>query len=119
MKVFPVLAVLLMLMSGCSGYRMTSNVPPSSKDSAIESYPILVTEGDLEVPYDEIGPLEVIIRPASPFGAAPTERQARFGLMQKARDMGATAVIKVVFKEQFDLISWGHIEARGIAVKEQ
>lgn len=119
MKRFLVLAATLVIVSGCSGYRMTSNIPPSSKDEATESYPVFVTQGDLDVAYEEIGPLEVVIRPSSMFNAAPTQRQARFGLMQKARDMGATAVIKVIFKEQFDLVSWGHIEASGIAVKEK
>lgn len=113
------LAALFMLLAGCSGYRMTSNIAPSSQVREIENYPVMVVEGDLAAGYDEIGPLEVVIRPASMFGATPTEREARLGMMQKAREMGASAVIKVIFQEKFDIVSWGHIEARGIAVKEK
>lgn len=114
-----IISSMLVLLWGCSGYRMTSNVPPASKDREIEAYPVLVTQGDLPIAYDVIGPLEVSIRPATFFGAKPTEQQARLGLMQKARELGATAVINVTYKDQFDIISWGHIDARGIAVKEK
>ena len=108
---------VLVLLSGCAGYRMTSNVAPASEDREIGDYPVTVTEGDLEVPYEEIGPLEVVIRPVSMFGEKPTQRHARLGLMQKARQMGATAVIHVTYVEEFDVISFGHIEASGVAVK--
>lgn len=96
---------------------MTSNIPPLSKDSIVEKYPVYVTEGDLEAAYSEIGPISVVIRKPSLFHAAPTQKHARSGLMQKAREIGADAVIRVVYTEGFDAVTWGHIEASGIAVK--
>jgi len=115
-KILSLISVLV-LLSGCTGYRMTSNIPPASK--SVEPYPVMVTSGDLPVPYDEIGPLQVVVRPASYFAATPTEHEARLGLMQKAREMGANAVIKVTYESRWDVISMGHIEAHGIAVKEK
>lgn len=117
MKKLIALSCLLVWLGGCTGYRMTSNIPPGSKDREIEAYPVTITEGDLEVPYEEIGPLEVVIRPSSMLSDKPTQRHARLGLMQKAREMGASAVIHVTYQEEFDVISFGHIEARGMAVK--
>ena len=111
------LVITLVLLSGCSGYRMTSNVPTG--DPVTETYPVTISAGDLAVPYEEIGPLEVVVRPVSYFADSPTRREARLGLMQKARQMGATAVIKVTYEERFDLISMGHIAAQGIAVREK
>ncbi|MEE2733533.1 MAG: hypothetical protein VYA55_22115 [Pseudomonadota bacterium] len=117
MKKVLLISVALVVLGGCTGYRMTSNVVPSSADRDAGDYPVTITEGNLDVPYEEIGPLEVVIRPASVFNEAPTQRHARLGLMQKARAMGATAVIHVTYEEEFDIISFGHIEARGVAVK--
>lgn len=111
------IASILVLLNACTGYRMTSNIPPSSKDADIADYPVTVTADDLDVPYEEIGPLEVVIRPSTMLNSKPTKRHARLGLMQKARAIGATAVIKVTFEERFDVVSFGHIEARGVAVK--
>lgn len=111
------LVSFLVLLSGCTGYRMTSNIPPSSKAMAATDYPVTVTADDLDVPYEEIGPLEVVIRPPTLLNARPTQRHARLGLMQKAREIGATAVIKVTYEEQFDVVSFGHIKAQGMAVK--
>ena len=116
LRVF-VVSCVLVLLSGCTGYRMTSNLPPTSADREIEAYPVTITEGDLDVPYEEIGPLEVVIRPASMLNAKPTQRHAQLGLVQKAREMGASAVIHVTYEEGFDVISFGHIQASGVAVK--
>ncbi|MAR90136.1 MAG: hypothetical protein SV765_04740 [Pseudomonadota bacterium] len=110
-------APLIMVLMACSGYRMKSNVDPASGDTVTTAYPVRLIAGDLDTPYQVIGPLEVIIRPPSPFHSPPEARHARQGLIRKARQMGANAVIKVTIREEFDIISFGHISASGIAVR--
>jgi uncharacterized protein YbjQ (UPF0145 family) len=47
----------------------------------------------------------------------PTEEQANVVLSEKAKRIGADAVINVTYESKKSYTSWGVITARGIAVK--
>lgn len=102
---------------GCSTYRVTSNIP-SGHAAAAGSGPVILVQGELpDREYQELGPIEVTVRKGSPFVSAPTRQQADAALIQKARDQGAEAVIRIHYQSGFDIISWGHIKASGVGVR--
>ena len=105
------------LLSGCTTYRVTSNVIDSPHPTP-GNVRIMVYEDDsADHHYQRMGPIEVTVRKGNPFMASPTKRQAEAALVQKARDMGAEAVINATYESGFDLMSWGHIKAKGVCIR--
>lgn len=106
-------------LTGCSTYRVTSNIPSGSASHGPVAGPVLLMEGELPDAraYEELGPIEVTVRKGSPLVDAPTRQHADLALTQKARDMGAEAVIRIKYESGFDAMTWGHIEANGIAIR--
>lgn len=106
-------------LAGCSTYRVTSNIPAGTVSEQPVSGPVMLLEGEPtgERPFHELGPIEVSVRKGSPFVATPDRNEANRALRQKARDMGAEAVIRIRYESGFDVISWGHIQASGIAIR--
>jgi len=106
------------LLPGCASYRITSNIPSPAASASIPEYPVRLIKGDqLDQPYHVLGPIKVVVRKTSPFLKTPDEREANIALRQKARQIGADAVIDVSYQPGFDIISWGHIAAEGTGVK--
>ena len=106
-------------LAGCSTYRVTSNIPAGNTAHAPVAGPVLLMEGELpdDRAYEELGPIEVTVRKGSPLVEAPGREHADLALTQKARDMGAEAVIRIKYESGFDAMTWGHIEANGIAIR--
>lgn len=117
MKIQTVLLMATVFLTGCSTYRVTSNIPAADSVSPMRG-PVMLVQGELpERDYRELGPIEVTVRKGSPFMNAPTQQQADVALIQKARDMGAEAVIRINYQSGFDILSWGHIKASGVGVQ--
>lgn len=113
-----VLVVGIATTSGCATYRTSSNInsePTSAVDTITQ---VIITEGDLpDKKYEEIGPIAVsIIRPTV-LHAVPTKEQANELLVEKARMIGANAVINVTYKTGNGLLTWGYKDAKGTGVK--
>lgn len=117
MRMQAILLLAAVSLASCSTYRVSSNIPSGQVPASDGA--VLLIEGELPDSrgYQELGPIEVIVRKGSPFVDPPTRRHAELALTQKARDMGAEAVIRVEYKDGFDIVSWGHIEARGIGIR--
>lgn len=109
--------IACLLLTGCSTYRVTSNIPPA-QHATPASTPVAVIEGEpVAHRFEELGPIEVTVHKGSPVAATPTRKQADSALVQKARDMGADAVIRVQYESGFNVFSWGYISAAGVGVR--
>lgn len=79
---------------------------------------MLLAEDDLPGrTYTTIGPIEVSVKKLTLFHADPTREQANAALIEKARSIGANAVIKITYKSGIGLMTWGYMDAQGIGVK--
>lgn len=115
MKMLAGAVIAASLLSGCATYRITSNIPSAAAPS---SAPVALVQGEPHrQAYKELGPIQITVRKGSPFVATPTREQADRALIQKGRDMGAEAVIRIEYESGFDVISWGHISARGVGIR--
>ena len=121
MKELKLLTVVICLttLSGCASYRISSNVSidPTKEINTNKNTPILITEGTPKRKFKEISPIEVSIKKLTIFHQDPTKEQANQALIEKAREIGADAVINVKYKSGIGFTTWGYIDANGTGVK--
>lgn len=109
------LSIVISMASGCAAYRTSSNI--SGSEPTYDG-PVVVTEGSLPgKEYSEISPIEVSIKKLTLFHADPTKEQANEALKEKARVIGADAVINVKYDSGVGLATWGYMDAEGVGVK--
>lgn len=109
-----------LLSAGCATYRVDSNVegPVSPAPTSTLAPKVLISESNLPGQrYKEIGPIEVSVKKLTIFHADPTKEQANNALIERARTLGADAVINVTYQSGIGLTTWGYIDAKGLAVK--
>jgi hypothetical protein len=122
MKLPPCSHVLLVvavaaMTTGCATYRVSSNVEsaPTAPAPAVQ---VLLAEDSLPGrTYTEIGPIEVSVKKLTIFDRDPTKAQADQALIEKARTIGADAVINIKYSSGIGLMTWGYMDAKGIGVK--
>ncbi|GJL81268.1 MAG: hypothetical protein DHS20C01_09020 [marine bacterium B5-7] len=116
----------LVTTTGCASYRVSSNVDSeptvdATSNSTTEFSPestVIISEDSLPGrTYTEVGPIEVTVKKLTAFHKNPTREQANAALMDKARTIGADAVIDVTYKNGVGLTTWGYIKANGSGVK--
>lgn len=73
---------------------------------------IQVYGSDIDLPYDVLGDVEVIVRQRSAFGETPTTEDAIRGLKEQAGRLGAHAVVMVAFGHP-GVSMWSYHELRG------
>ena len=106
------------LTSGCASYRTSSNIASEAPANQMAITKVLIAEDSLpDRPYKEIGPIEVSVKKLTLFHKDPTKEQANDALSEKARAIGADAVINVKYKSGVGLTTWGYIDANGTGVK--
>jgi len=114
-----VVVIVAAIASGCASYRTDSNI--TSEPSASTAKPIakvLISEDSLpNRKYKELGPIEVSVKKLTLFHKDPTKDQANEALMEKARAIGADAVINVKYESGVGFTTWGYIDAKGTGVK--
>jgi hypothetical protein len=122
-------AVALVFISGCASYRVSSNVespePDRSQASGTPTQPsaapankIVLSETDiLDRQYEKLGPIEVSVKKLTVFHKNPTKEMANDALIERAHVMKADAVINIKYKSGIGLMTWGYIDANGVAVK--
>jgi len=115
------LAVMIALFatSGCASYRVSSNINAESIPTAERTAkPVLLSEDSLpNRKYEVLGPIEISVKKLTVFHNDPTKEQANWALIEKARAIGANAVINVTYKSGIGLMTWGYIDASGTGVK--
>ena len=67
--------------------------------------------------YTELGPIEVSVKKLTVFHKDPTKEQANEALIEKARSIGANAVVNVKYTSGIGFTTWGYIDAKGVGVK--
>ena len=114
------LAVAIAISAGCASYRVDSNVEqtPAPTVATSPTAQILLSESSLPGrKYSEIGPIEVSVKKLTIFHADPTKEQANEALIEKARILGANAVINIMYSSGVGFTTWGYMDAKGTAVK--
>lgn len=104
-------------LTGCATYRTDSNIAAAPAGATISSAKVLILEGVPDKKYKEMGPIEVSVKKLTVFHADPTKEQANEALIEKARLIGADAVIKVTYQSGVGFTTWGYIDAKGTGVK--
>lgn len=106
------------ITSGCAAYRVDSNVEAGPTSTASPTAHVIITEGTIsDRKFEVLGPIEVSVKKLTVFHANPTKEQARYALIQRARALGADAVINVTYQSGVGLTTWGYMDAKGTAVK--
>ena len=104
--------------SGCATYRTSSNIKLEPVTVVDTTTHVIILEGGLpERKYKEVGPIEVSVKKLTVFHKNPTKKQANEALVEKARLIGANAVINVIYKSGIGLTTWGYMDAKGTGVK--
>jgi hypothetical protein len=99
-----------------SSYRTTSNI--SSKPASENDVNVLISEDALpNRKYEEIGQINVSVKKLTIFHKNPTREQANGVLVEKAKAIGANAVVNVTYKSGIGFTTWGYIDAQGTGVK--
>ena len=112
------LAVLVATTAGCASYRVSSNVESTPTTAAPSTANVLLAEDDLPgKTYTVIGPIEVSVKKATLFHEDPTKERANEALIEKARVIGANAVIRIAYTSGIGFTTWGYIDAKGVGVK--
>jgi hypothetical protein len=112
-------AVVVAVMStGCASYRTDSNISTNDAPAVVSTKKVLIAEDSLPSrKYSTIGPIEVTVKKLTLFHADPTKEQANEVFIEKARSLGADAVVNVTYESGIGLGTWGKIEGKGSAVK--
>lgn len=106
------------LTSGCASYRTSSNISSDAPAGLSANTKVLIAGDSLpNRKYKELGPVEVSIKKLTVFHNDPTKEQANEALSEKARAIGADAVINVTYKNGIGFTTWGYMDANGIGVK--
>jgi putative heavy-metal-binding protein len=104
--------------SGCASYRVDSNIPAEATPALSSSAKVLISEGSLpNRKYKELGPIEVSVKKLTALHPNPTKERANQALIEKARAIGADAVINVTYKSGVGFTTWGYMDAKGTGVK--
>lgn len=104
-------------LSGCATYRTDSNITSEPTSAVSSNAKVLILEGVPDKKYKELGPVEVSVKKLTVFHKDPTKEQANEALIEKARIIGADAVIKVTYESGIGFTTWGYIDAKGTGVK--
>jgi uncharacterized protein YbjQ (UPF0145 family) len=62
-------------------------------------------------------PYQVSVKKLTLLHNDPTKEQANEALTEKARTIGADAVVNVTYQSGIGLSTWGYIDAKGIGAK--
>jgi hypothetical protein len=112
------LTIVVIVTSGCAAYRVSSNIATPTASPTSQAAQVIITEGSLsDRAFRVLGPVEVSVKKLTLFHKDPTKEQANEALIEKARAIGADAVINVTYTSGIGLTTWGYIDAKGTAVK--
>lgn len=112
------LATLVALSSGCASYRVSSSLDGKPLGTSTSLAPVQIFEGQPEgKKFTRIGQVDVSIKKLTIFHSDPTRDMANAALTEKARSMGANAIINVNYVTGVGLTTWGYIDAMGMGVK--
>jgi hypothetical protein len=110
--------LLVFMIAGCAPYSTNSDISFESTVIDAPKTVVIITRGTIgHIKYEEIGEIEAKVKKSKPYHPNPTEEQVNVVLSEKAKRLGADAVINVTYESKRGYTSWGVITARGIAVR--
>ena len=111
--------IAVAVLSGCATYRTDSNIPSATgaATTAPSTASVAIFEGLPPQKFTELGPIEVSVKKLTVFHKDPTREQANDALIEKARILGADAVINVTYKSGIGFTTWGYIDAKGTGAR--
>jgi len=110
--------IVATLTSGCASYRTSSNISAEAPAGLSANTKVMISEDSLPGrKYKQVGPIEVSVKKLTVFHKDPTREQANEALTEKAKAIGADAVINVTYKSGIGLMTWGYMDANGTGVK--
>lgn len=111
-------SVAVLLLSGCASYRTNSDVSFKTTNVGTPAQDVIITADSMsDRKYTDLGQVVATVKKLTVFHKNPTEEQANIVLAEKARALGADAVINVDYVRGIISSSWGAIRATGTAVK--
>jgi uncharacterized protein YbjQ (UPF0145 family) len=120
MKMILSLPILFLaaLTTGCANYRTDSNVSfDSTKGVSNQSNILILETGYSDNNYTSLGKISGEVKKLTVFNKDPTKEQVNVVLSEKAKALGADAVINVVYKSGIGMTTWGYMEGTGEAIK--
>lgn len=112
------IAMLVATTAGCASYRTSSNIESASVPMAKPSARVLLAEDSLPGrKYTELGPIEVSVKKLTIFQKDPSREQVDEALIERARSIGADAVVNIKYTSGIGFTTWGYIDAKGVGVK--
>jgi len=115
--------LLLVLLTGCSTYSSSKFIRDGSyetifDDKVISPSEVIISEDNIKNKYIVMGKIEVTVNKTTAFHPDPTKEIVNAVLQEKAADIGADAVIEVIYiGPRISFASWGTMEGIGTAVK--
>ncbi len=116
---------IALLAAGCTLEKGNYTTSPTGnpKPVAASVAPVAPSQGKLSSgpatgPHTVLGPVEVNVNKLTAFHPNPTPAMARTKLQEKAAAMRANAVVNVeITGPHVSLVSWGTVDAKGLAVR--
>lgn len=106
------------LLGGCASYRTSSNISAAPASPQAELKAVLIYESGRRPKrkFKEIQKVEVSVKKLTIFHEDPTREQANEVLLERARVLGADAVIDVEYRKGVGFTTWGYMDATGMAI---
>ncbi len=112
------LAATILLASVCTAYRTDSEVSfESTTIVAPENSKIISNDSFPDRNYVALCSVSAEVKKLTLFHKNPTREQVDIVLSEKARKLGADAIVNVFYKKWTGFTSWGILNASGTAVK--
>ena len=115
MKTFLILFLTTFTFCACTT-RSSSKFLGEAKSGL--SSKIFLTENDtIPQPFEKLGPIEAVVKKNMLLFPNPKKSQVDQELIQKARMIGADAVIDLDYSGGIGFTTWGYMKAKGTAVR--
>ncbi len=110
--------LLVVFASGCASYRTDTNVSFDKTAGVSNQSNILILEsGYSDKTYKSLGMVSGEVKKLTIFHDDPTREQVHVVLSEKAKAIGADAVINVTYESGMGMTTWGYLKGTGEAIK--
>lgn len=109
-----IFAVALVGATICPAVAQDKPAPVMNEDVGVPVFPYDITDR----PYTVVGEVKAGVRKATVFSKSPSQKKIYGELWERARKLGADAVIKASYGDaHVTAMSWGKARATGTAIK--
>ena len=109
--------IFLMVFTFCSCATRSSSKFSGKTKTALSAEIFLTESETISQPFEKLGPIEAVVKKNMLLFANPKKSQVDQELIQKARVIGADAIIDLEYSGGIGFATWGYMKASGIAVR--